>query len=104
MRAEDVTSAIPAHRCVTVFMALPHHPRPVHGSRWRAIFAAVPKPPPRLKVQRAKVIVTDAGVERLTECESCSEEKYIAEGETVCNECKSRGGKVRAKLKRKLKS
>jgi hypothetical protein len=41
-------------------------------------------------VQRAKVIVTDAGVKRLTECESCGEEKYIAEGETVCDECKAR--------------
>jgi len=38
---------------------------------------AVPKPPPRLKVQRAKVIVTDAGVKRLIVCESCGEEKYI---------------------------
>ena len=50
----------------------------------------MPKPPPRLKVQRAKVIVTDAGVKRLTECESCGEEKYIAEGQTVCDECKAR--------------
>jgi len=38
---------------------------------------AVPKHPPHLKVQRAKVIVTDAGVKRLTECESCAEEKYM---------------------------
>ena len=42
---------------------------------------AVPKPPPRLKVQRAKVIVTDAGVRRLIVCESCGEEKCIAEGQ-----------------------
>jgi Zn finger protein HypA/HybF involved in hydrogenase expression len=65
---------------------------------------AVPKPPPRLKVQRAKVIVTDAGVKRLTVCESCGEEKYIAEGQTVCDECKSHGGKIRGKRKPKLKS
>jgi hypothetical protein len=39
-------------------------------------------------VQRAKVIVTDAGVKRLTVCESCGEEKYIPEGESVCDECK----------------
>jgi Zn finger protein HypA/HybF involved in hydrogenase expression len=64
---------------------------------------AVPKPPPRLKVQRAKVIVTDAGVKRLTECESCGEEKYIAEGESVCDECRSHGGKVRIKRRGKLK-
>ena len=64
---------------------------------------AVPKPPSRLKVQRAKVIVADAGVKRLTVCESCGEEKYIAEGESVCDECESRGGKIRAKRKRKLK-
>jgi hypothetical protein len=43
-------------------------------------------------VQRAKVIVTDAGVKHLTECESCSEEKYILEGDSVCDECKSGGG------------
>jgi hypothetical protein len=83
---------------------LPHRPSPSIGSRWRAIFAAVPKPPPRLKVQRAKVIVTDAGVKRLSECESCGEEKYIAEGEGVCDECKSYGGLVLVKRKRKPKS
>jgi hypothetical protein len=65
---------------------------------------AVPKPPPRLKVQRAKVIVTDADVKRLTECKSCGKRKYIAEGQTVCDECILRGGKVRSKRKRKLKS
>jgi hypothetical protein len=69
-----------------------------------AIFAAVPKPPPRLKVQRAKVIVTDAGVKRLTECELCGKEKHIAEGQTVCDECRSHGGTVRVKRKPKLKS
>jgi hypothetical protein len=65
---------------------------------------AVPKPPPRLKVQRAKVIVTDAGVKHLTECESCGEGKYIAEGESVCDECRLHGGKVRVMRKRKSKS
>jgi hypothetical protein len=59
--------------------------------------------PPRLKVQRAKVIVTEAGVKRLIVCESCNEEKYIAEGESVCDECESHGGKVRGKRKRKGK-
>jgi hypothetical protein len=43
----------------------------------------VPKPPPHLKVNRAKVIVDDAGVKHLTVCESRGEEKYIAESETV---------------------
>jgi hypothetical protein len=65
---------------------------------------AVPKPPPRFKVQRAKVIVTDADVKRLTVCESCGEEKYIAEGEGVCDECKSHGGLVLVNRKRKPKS
>jgi Zn finger protein HypA/HybF involved in hydrogenase expression len=64
---------------------------------------AVPKPPPHLKVQRAKVIVTDAGVKHLAECESCGEEKYITEGQTVCDECKSGGGKIRVKRRGKLK-
>ncbi len=65
---------------------------------------AVPTPPPRLKIKRAKVVVNDAGVKRFTACESCGEEKYIAEGEGVCDECKSQGRKVRLKGKRKLKS
>jgi Zn finger protein HypA/HybF involved in hydrogenase expression len=63
----------------------------------------VPKPPSHLKIERARVVVDDAGLKRLTECESCDEEKYIAEGESVCDECKSHGGKVRAKRKRKPK-
>jgi hypothetical protein len=67
-----------------------HRLVPVHGLAEACYIRAVPKPPPRLKVQRAKVIVTDAGVKRLTECESCGEEKYIAEGQTVCDECKAR--------------
>ena len=41
---------------------------------------AVPKPPPRLKIKRARVVDNDAGDERLTVCESCTEEKYIVEG------------------------
>jgi hypothetical protein len=65
---------------------------------------AVPKPPSRLKVQRAKVIVTDAGVKRFAECASCGEEKYIAEGESVCDERRSHGGLVLEKRKRKPKS
>ena len=43
---------------------------------------AVPKPPLRLKTKRARVVVDDAGVMRLTACESCGEEKYIVEGQT----------------------
>jgi Zn finger protein HypA/HybF involved in hydrogenase expression len=65
---------------------------------------AVPKPPPRLKIKRAKVIVTDDGVKRLTVCESCGEEKYTAEGKGVCDECRSHGGKVRLQRKTELKS
>ena len=88
---------------VNLFTAL--RTAPVPSTLARACYIAlVPKPPPRLKVQRAKVIVTDAGVKRLTACESCDEEKYIAEGQTVCDECRSHGGKIRAKRKRKLKS
>jgi hypothetical protein len=64
----------------------------------------MPKHPPRLKVQHAKVIVTDAGVKRLTVCESCCEGKHILEGDSICGECRSRGSKIRAKRKRKLNS
>jgi len=46
-----------------------------------------------------KVIVTDVGVKRLTVCESCGEEKYVAEGESVCDECR-----LHPKRKRKAKS
>jgi hypothetical protein len=52
------------------------------------------KPPPRLKIKRASVVVNDAGVKRLAVCESCGEEKYIVEGQTVCDECKSHSSKV----------
>jgi hypothetical protein len=58
---------------------------------------AMPKSPPRLKVQRAKVIVTDTAVKRLIVCESCGQEKYIAEGESVCDECKARPRRKRAR-------
>ena len=70
----------------------------------RANIRAVPKPPPRLKIKRAKVIVDGAGQKFLTLCESCDEEKYIVEGQTVCDECRSHGGKIPAKRKRKAKS
>jgi hypothetical protein len=56
-----------------------------------------PKQPPHVKIQRAKVIVDDTGIKRLTECELCGKEKHIAEGQTVCDECRS-------KPKRKSKS
>ena len=65
-------------------------PDPSVDSRRLANIRAVPKPPPRLKIKRAKVVVSDAGVKRLTVCESCGEEKYIAEGESVCDDCKAR--------------
>jgi hypothetical protein len=49
----------------------------------------MPKPPPNLKVQRAKTIVDDTGIKILTECERCGLEKYIVERQTVCEECRS---------------
>ena len=55
----------------------------------------VPKPPPRLKIERARVVVDDAGLKRLTKCESCGEEKYIVEGQTVCDECRARSNRKR---------
>ena len=58
---------------------------------------AVPKPPPYLKIKRARVVVDDAGLKRLTECESCGEGKYIVEDEKVCDECKARPKRKRAK-------
>jgi len=64
---------------------------------------AVPKHPSQLKIKRAKVIVDGAGQKFLTLCESFDEEKYIVEGQTVCDECKSHGGKIRGKRKRKEK-
>ena len=57
----------------------------------------MPNRPPHLKIQRAKIFVDDAGVKVLTECSSCGKEKYIIEGQTVCEECRS-------KRKRKAKS
>jgi len=64
---------------------------------------AVPKHPSQLKIKRAKVIVDGAGQKFLTLSESCDEEKYIVEGQTVCDECRSHGGKIRGKRKRKEK-
>jgi len=57
----------------------------------RANIRAVPKHPPHLKIQRAKAFVDDTGRKVLTECDSCGEEKYIVEGQTVCDECRARG-------------
>ena len=57
------------------------------------VSAPMPKPPPNLKIKRAKAVVDDAGIKVLTECESCGKEKYIAEGQTVCDECRSKRGK-----------
>jgi hypothetical protein len=60
----------------------------------------VPKPPSHLKIRRAKTVVDDAGVKVLTKCERCSEEKYIVEVETVCEECISRPGKRKVRKTR----
>ena len=57
----------------------------------------MPKPPPHIKIKRAKAIVDDTGRKVLTECESCGEEKYIVEGEKVCDECRARPKRKRAK-------
>jgi len=43
-----------------------------------------------MKIQRAKAYVDAAGSKVLTECESCGKKKYIVEGQTVCEECKSK--------------
>jgi hypothetical protein len=85
------------------FCGFPHRSCPVHGLAKACYIRRRAEAPPRLKIKRAKVVVNDAGVTRLTVCESCGEEKYIAEGETVCDECKSHGGKIRVKRKRKLR-
>jgi len=55
----------------------------------------MPKPPPKLKIQRAKTIVDDTGIKVLTECEGCGKEKYIVELQTVCEECKAKKTKRR---------
>jgi len=47
------------------------------------------KPPFHLTFRRAKVFVDDAGIKALTECERCGQEKYIVEGQTVCEECRA---------------
>ena len=62
-----------------------------------AIFRAVSNPPPNLKIKRVKVVVDDASVKRLTERESRGDEKYIAEGRMVRDECKGRPKHKRAK-------
>jgi len=41
----------------------------------------MPKPPPHLKIQRAKAFVDATGRMVLIECESCGQEKYVAEGQ-----------------------
>ena len=50
----------------------------------------MPKHPPHLKIQRAKVIVDDEEQKFLTTCDSCGKEKYIIKGQTVCEECRSK--------------
>jgi hypothetical protein len=53
----------------------------------------MPKPPPHIKIRRAKAIVDDAGRKVLAECVSCGKYRYIVEGRTVCDECRSKRGK-----------
>jgi hypothetical protein len=67
--------------------------RLVRESEPPALEVFVPKPPPHLKIQRAKTIVDDTGVMVLTECERCGKEKYIVEGQMICDECRSKPGK-----------
>jgi len=64
---------------------------------------AVPKHPSQLKVKRAKAFIDSAGRKILTPCGLCGEGKYIVEGEGVCDECRSHGGKIRVVHKRKTK-
>jgi hypothetical protein len=69
-----------------------------HQLKRRANIRAVPKHPPHLKIQRAKVIVDDEGQKFLGVCDSCGREVYLAEDQTLCDECKAR-----PKRKRKVK-
>jgi len=57
----------------------------------------MPKQPPHLKIQRAKVIVDDEGKKVRTTCESCGTDVYLLEGQTLCSECisKRRFGELR---------
>jgi hypothetical protein len=64
----------------------------------RANIRAMPKPPPHLKVQRAKAFVDDAGVKVLAKCEGCGREKYIVEGQKVCEECRARPKRKRKRV------
>lgn len=50
-----------------------------------AIFALCPSLR-HLKIKRAKAFVDDAGIKVLTECDRCGKEKYIVEGQKVCDE------------------
>jgi len=50
---------------------------------------------PNLKIKRARVVVDDAGVKRLADCGSCGEEKYIVEGQKVCDECRAHSKRKR---------
>ena len=59
----------------------------VPQSAWLHSRRAEASAPPEIK--RARVVVDNAGVKRLALCESCGEEKYIAEGHTVCEECRA---------------
>jgi hypothetical protein len=59
-------------------------------SRRRAIFRDMPKHPSHIRIQPAKAFVDDSGRMVLIECESCGQEKYLAERQTVCEECRSK--------------
>jgi hypothetical protein len=95
------TTATPAPQHVEHFVGSPTSSYPAHALAMACYIRAVPKPPPRLKIKRARVVVDDAGLKRLSVCQSCGEEKYVLEGETVCDKCKAHGGRIRLKRKRK---
>jgi hypothetical protein len=59
------------------------------------VYCAKAPAPPESSARQA--FVDDAGRQVLTECERCGEEKYIVEGQTVCDECKARPKCKRAK-------
>lgn len=66
--ADATTNAIP--QLCNLFDGFPHRSCPCD-------IRAVPMPPPNLKIKRARVVVNHVGVKRLTECESCGEQKHI---------------------------
>jgi hypothetical protein len=51
--------------------------------------------PPHLKAKRDRRIMIDGVRKDLRVCASCHDENYIVEGQTVCEECKSKRRKRR---------